>query len=144
MANWCLPETHKPARVGPARNGPVHLGSTPIPPFYAARIKELEDLECKKELAEVLGLKDVSHEDLSRHHCVDWLKAHEAGGRFGTKAGECHRQDAGECTTPHQAGMGVSRETIGSDREQGHDSRKIRHDGERSHHWGVLEGTREG
>ena len=25
-----------------------------------------------------LRLKDVSHEDLSRHHCVDWLKAHEA------------------------------------------------------------------
>ena len=29
-------------------------------------------------MAEVLGLKNVSHEDLSRHHCVDWLKAHEA------------------------------------------------------------------
>ena len=44
------------------------------------RIKELdlEDLECREELAEVLGLKDVSHEDLSRYHCVDWLKAHEA------------------------------------------------------------------
>ena len=26
----------------------------------------------------VIGLKDVSHEDLSRQHCVDWLKAHEA------------------------------------------------------------------
>ena len=25
-----------------------------------------------------MGFKDVSHEDLSRHHCVDWLKAHEA------------------------------------------------------------------
>ena len=24
------------------------------------------------------GLKHVSHEDLSRHQCVDWLKAHEA------------------------------------------------------------------
>ena len=47
---------------------------------YLERIKELnlEDLECIEELAEVLGLKDVSHEDLSRHHCVDWLKAHEA------------------------------------------------------------------
>ena len=47
---------------------------------YSERIKELdlEDLECREELAEVLGLKDVSHEDLSRHHCVDWLKAHEA------------------------------------------------------------------
>ena len=42
----------------------------------------------------------------------------------------------GECTTPDQAGMGVSRETIGSGREQGHDSRKIRHGGERSYHWG--------
>ena len=42
---------------------------------YSERIKELdlEDLECREELAEVLGLKDVSHEDLSRHHCVDWL-----------------------------------------------------------------------
>ena len=47
---------------------------------YLERIKELdlEDLECRKELADVLGLKNVSHEDLSRHHCVDWLKAHEA------------------------------------------------------------------
>ena len=25
-----------------------------------------------------LGLKSASQEDLSRHHCVDWLKAHEA------------------------------------------------------------------
>ena len=36
------------------------------------------DLECRQELAETLGLKHVSHEDLSRHHCVDWVKAHEA------------------------------------------------------------------
>ena len=28
-------------------------------------------------VVEVLGLKQVSHEDLSRHQCVDWLKAHE-------------------------------------------------------------------
>ena len=44
------------------------------------RMKELdlEDLSCRQELAEVLGLKNVSHEKLSRHHCVDWLKAHEA------------------------------------------------------------------
>ena len=49
-----------------------------------------------------------------------------------TKAGECHEKDAGEYTTPHQAGMGVSRGTIGSGREQGHDSRKIRHGGELS------------
>ena len=47
---------------------------------YLERIKELdlEDLVCRQELAEVLGLKNVSHEDLSRHHSVDWLKAHEA------------------------------------------------------------------
>ena len=47
---------------------------------YQERVKELdlEDLECRQELAEVLGLKNVSHEDLSRHHCVDWLKAFEA------------------------------------------------------------------
>ena len=25
-----------------------------------------------------MGLKKVSHEDLSRHHGVDWLKAYEA------------------------------------------------------------------
>ena len=47
---------------------------------YLEKIKELdlEDLECRQELAEALGLKHVSHEDLSRHHCVDWLNAHEA------------------------------------------------------------------
>ena len=46
---------------------------------YLEKIKELdlEHLECRQELAEALGLKHVSHEDLSRHHCVDWLKAHE-------------------------------------------------------------------
>ena len=47
---------------------------------YLERVKELdlEVLECRQELAEVLGLKNMSYEDLSRHHCVDWLKAHEA------------------------------------------------------------------
>ena len=46
---------------------------------YLEKIKELdlEDLECRQELAKALGLKHVSHEELSRHHCVDWLKAHE-------------------------------------------------------------------
>ena len=46
---------------------------------YLEKVKELvlEDLECRQELAEVLGLKHVSHEDLSRHQCVDWLKSHE-------------------------------------------------------------------
>ena len=46
---------------------------------YLEKVKELdlEDLECRQELAEVLGLKHMSHEDLSRRKCVDWLKAHE-------------------------------------------------------------------
>ena len=47
---------------------------------YLEKVKELdlEDLECRQELAEVLGLRHMSHGDLSRHQCVDWLKAHEA------------------------------------------------------------------
>ena len=46
---------------------------------YVQKVKELnlEDLECRQELAEALGLERVSHEDLGRHQCVDWLKAHE-------------------------------------------------------------------
>ena len=46
---------------------------------YLEKVKglDLEDLECRQELAEALGLERVSHEDLSRHQCVDWLKAHE-------------------------------------------------------------------
>ena len=46
---------------------------------YLEKVKELdlEDLECRQELAEALGFERVSHEDLSRHQCVDWLKAHE-------------------------------------------------------------------
>ena len=46
---------------------------------FLEKVKELdlEDLECRHELAEALGLKHVPHEDLSRLHCVDWLKAHE-------------------------------------------------------------------
>ena len=44
---------------------------------YLEKVKELdlEDLECRQELAEALGLERVSHEDLGRHQCVDWLKA---------------------------------------------------------------------
>ena len=46
---------------------------------YVEKVKELdlEDLECRLELAEALGLERVSHEDLGKHQCVDWLKAHE-------------------------------------------------------------------
>ena len=47
---------------------------------YLERVKglDLEDLACRQELAEILGINVVSNEDLSRHHCVDWLKAQEA------------------------------------------------------------------
>ena len=46
---------------------------------YEEKVKELdlEDLECRQELARTLGLEQVSHEDLGRHQCVDWLKTHE-------------------------------------------------------------------
>ena len=46
---------------------------------YTEKLKglDLEGLKCRRELAETLGIERVSHEDLSRHHCVDWLKAHE-------------------------------------------------------------------
>ena len=46
---------------------------------YEEKVKELdlEDLECRQELARTLGLEQVSDEDLGRHQCVDWLKAHE-------------------------------------------------------------------
>ena len=46
---------------------------------YLEKVRELEleDLECRQVLAEVLGLVQVSHEDLGRLQCVDWLKAHE-------------------------------------------------------------------
>ena len=38
---------------------------------------DLEDLTCRQELTEVMGIKSLSHEDLSNHYCVEWLKAHE-------------------------------------------------------------------
>ena len=46
---------------------------------YEEKVRELdlEDLECRLELARTLGLEQVSHEELGRHQCVDWLKAHE-------------------------------------------------------------------
>ena len=46
---------------------------------YLEKVKELdlEDLECGQELAEALGFERVSHADLRRHQCVDWLKAQE-------------------------------------------------------------------
>ena len=45
---------------------------------YLERVKDLdlEDLACRQEFTEVLGLKSLSHEDLSNRYCVDWLKAH--------------------------------------------------------------------
>ena len=47
---------------------------------YLERVKDLdlEELACRQELTEVLRIKSLSHEDLSNHYCVDWLKAHEA------------------------------------------------------------------
>ena len=47
---------------------------------YLERVKDLdlEDLACRQELTEFLGLKSLSHEDLRNNYCVDWLKAHEA------------------------------------------------------------------
>ena len=50
---------------------------------YAEKVRglDLEDLECTRELAETLCLERVSHEDLSRHQCVDLLKAHETHSR---------------------------------------------------------------
>ena len=47
---------------------------------YLERLKDLdlEDLACRQELMAILGIKSLSHEDLSNHYCVDWLKAHEA------------------------------------------------------------------
>ena len=40
---------------------------------YPEKVRELdlEDLECRQELGETLGIERVSHEDLSRHQCVD-------------------------------------------------------------------------
>ena len=47
---------------------------------YLERVKDLDlkNLANRQELVEILGLKNFLHEGLSRHHCVDWLKAHEA------------------------------------------------------------------
>ena len=47
---------------------------------YLERVKDLdlEDVACRQELTEALGISRLSHEDLSNHYCVDWLKAHEA------------------------------------------------------------------
>ena len=46
---------------------------------YVEKVKELdqEDLKCRLELAKALGLEQVSHDDLGRLQCVNWLKAHE-------------------------------------------------------------------
>ena len=43
---------------------------------------DLEDLECRQELAEALGLKHVSHEDLSRHQCKGWANVSHAWSGF--------------------------------------------------------------
>ena len=40
---------------------------------YLERVNDLdlEDLACRRELMEVLGLKSLSHEDQSAHYCMD-------------------------------------------------------------------------
>ena len=45
---------------------------------YLERVRDLDvkGLACRQELMEVLELKSLSHEDLSSHYCVDWLRAH--------------------------------------------------------------------
>ena len=47
---------------------------------YLERVKDLdlENLACRQELADVVGVKSLSHEDLTDHFCMDWLKDHEA------------------------------------------------------------------
>ena len=47
---------------------------------HLERVNDLDlgDLACRRELMEFMELKSLSHEDLSNHYCVDWLKAHEA------------------------------------------------------------------
>ena len=47
---------------------------------YLERVKDLdlENLACRQELTQALGITRFSHEDLSNHYCVDWLKVHEA------------------------------------------------------------------
>ena len=49
-------------------------------PRYLERVKDLdlEDLACRQELMEVLGLKSLTHEDLSDHYSVICFKALEA------------------------------------------------------------------
>ena len=43
---------------------------------YLERVKnlDLEDLACRQELTKVLGIKSLSHEDLSNHYRVGWLR----------------------------------------------------------------------
>ena len=78
--DWSTPQSSVVSSVVVVDDKRMERPAETSRPRYLERIKELdlEDLECRQELAEVLGLKDVSHEDLSGHHCVDWLKAHQA------------------------------------------------------------------
>ena len=66
------------------------LWSTPRPSFFSVRPVADQlggsvdsrgiswSSRSRRELMEVLGLKGLSHEDLSNHSCLDLLKAHEA------------------------------------------------------------------
>ena len=78
--DWSTPQSSVVSSVVVVDDKRMERPAETSRPRYLERIKELdlEDLECRQELAEVVGLKDVSHEDLSGHHCVDWLKAHQA------------------------------------------------------------------
>ena len=55
--------------------GPGHASRT----RFLERVKylDLEDLACRQESMEILGIKYLSHKDLSNYYCVNWLKDHE-------------------------------------------------------------------
>ena len=48
--------------------------------MYLERVKnlDLEELDCRQEMVEILEIKSLFHNDLNSHYCVDWSKAHEA------------------------------------------------------------------
>ena len=73
---------------------------------YVEKVKELdlEDRECRLDLAKALGLERVSHEDLGRHQCVDWLKAHETHDTFLESEND---GDSGSDWDSHKIGHGT-------------------------------------
>ena len=75
-AQWCCQSWWWNQKVKASAGGPGESSKARY--LEGVNNLDLEDVACRWELMEVLGLRILSHEALSSQYCADWLKAREA------------------------------------------------------------------